>query len=201
MQEGDEIPLFWEAIDERTRQRRYYSLLNGKILSFFSSRCRLKNVFVLFSVRSNGNLTATMRIFHLSSLHGPFVAQELVYLLRSSDHISPFPFTQADLYELPQPALCLIDASTELFIWQGWSDLSDDELDLQLYQANLQAGNPKDLRFAAERRCAFRTAVEYCKGKRKTSIKIKIFALIFCFFQLKLVRQLLIFLVQLSMLV
>ena len=152
MQEGDETPLFWEAINERTRQRKYYSLLD-------------------VSVRANAHLTATMRIFHLSSLHGPFVAQELVYLLRSPDHIAPFPFTQADLYDLPQPALCLIDASTELFVWQGWTDLSDDELDLQLYQANLQAGNPKDLRFAAERRCAFRTAVDYCKGKTKVERK------------------------------
>ena len=106
-----------------------------------------------------------MRAFHLSSLHGPFVAQELVYLLRSPDHISTFPFTQADLYDFPQPALCLIDAQTELYIWQGWNDLTDDELDLQLYNANVQAGGPRDIRFTAERRCAFRTVVEYCKGK------------------------------------
>ena len=114
--------------------------------------------------RSHEKLTATMRIFHLSSLHGPFVAQELVYLLRSPDHISAFPFTQADLYDLPQPALCLIDAETELYIWQGWNDLTDDELDLQLSNANAQAGSPRDMRFTAERRCAFLTAVEYCKG-------------------------------------
>jgi len=106
-----------------------------------------------------------MRVFHLSSLHGPFVAQELVYLLRSPDHISAFPFTQADLYELHQPALCLIDAGTELYIWQGWNDISDEELDLQLYNANVQAGFPRDIRFTAERRCAFRTAIEYWKGK------------------------------------
>jgi supervillin len=110
-----------------------------------------------------------MRIFHLSSLHGPFVAQELVYLLRSPDHISAFPFTQADLYELPQPALCLIDAQTETYIWQGWNDAPDDELDLQLYNANLQAGSPRDIRFTAERRCTFLTAVEYCKAKASSS--------------------------------
>ncbi|CAF0899341.1 unnamed protein product [Rotaria sp. Silwood1] len=144
IQEGNEIDLFWNAINESTHERKYYSLLN---------------------VRSNQKLTATMRIFHLSSLHGPFVAQELVYPLRSPDHISAFPFTQADLYELQQPALCLIDTDTELYIWQGWNDLSDDELDLQLYNANIQAGSPRDLRFAAERRCAFLTAVEYCKVK------------------------------------
>lgn len=115
--------------------------------------------------RSNQRLIATMRMFHLSSLHGPFVAQELLYLLRSPDHISAFPFTQADLYDLPQPALCLIDAETELYIWQGWNDLTDDELDLQLSNANAQAGSPRDMRFTAERRCAFLTAVEYCKGR------------------------------------
>ncbi|CAF4273594.1 unnamed protein product, partial [Rotaria sordida] len=76
-----------------------------------------------------------------------------------------FLFTQADLYELHQPALCLIDTDTELYIWQGWNDLSDDELDLQLYNANIQAGSPRDIRFTAERRCAFLTAVEYCKAK------------------------------------
>ena len=32
MQEGDEIELFWEAINERNHQRKYHSLLNGKTL-------------------------------------------------------------------------------------------------------------------------------------------------------------------------
>ena len=94
-----------------------------------------------------------------------WTGQELIYPLRSPDHISAFPFTQADLYELHQPALCLIDAQTELYIWQGWNDVADDELDLSLYNANVQAGGPRDIRFTAERRCAFHTAVEYCKGK------------------------------------
>lgn len=105
-----------------------------------------------------------MRIFHLSSLHGPFVAHELIYILRSPDRISPFPFTQSDLYELHQPALCLIDAHTELYIWQGWNDVFDDDLGLQLSQANLVAAGPRDIRFTAERRCAFRTVVDYCQS-------------------------------------
>jgi len=106
-----------------------------------------------------------MRIFHLSSLHGPFVAQEFIYSLRSPDHISPFPFVQSDLYELHQPALCLVDTDNELYIWQGWNDQSDDELGLQLSNANLLARGPRDIRFTTERRCAFRTAIEYYKGK------------------------------------
>ncbi|CAF0986323.1 unnamed protein product [Rotaria sp. Silwood1] len=148
MEEGDEIELFWEGINERNHERKYYSLLN---------------------IRSNLKLSSTMRIFHLSSLHGPFVAQELLYPLRSPDHISPFPFTQSDLYELHQPALCLIDTDTELYIWQGWHDQSDDELGLQLFNANLLARGPRDIRFTTERRCAFRTAVDYYKTKTGSS--------------------------------
>lgn len=106
-----------------------------------------------------------MRLFHLSSLHGPFVAQELPYSLRSPDEISAFPFMQSDLYELHQPALCLIDAQTAIYIWQGWFDQFDDELGLQLFNANLLARGPRDIRFTTERRCAFRTAVEYYKGE------------------------------------
>ncbi|CAF0992532.1 unnamed protein product [Rotaria sordida] len=148
MEEGDEIELFWDGINERNHERRYYSLLN---------------------IRSNLKLSSTMRIFHLSSLHGPFVAQELLYPLRSPDHISSFPFTQSDLYELHQPALCLIDTDTELYIWQGWHDQSDDELGLQLANANLLARGPRDIRFTTERRCAFRTAIDYYKTKTGSS--------------------------------
>ncbi|CAM4895290.1 unnamed protein product [Rotaria socialis] len=148
MQEGDEIELFWDGINEPNHERKYHSLLK---------------------VRPIPRLSSTMRIFHLSSLHGPFVAQELLYPLRSPDHISPFPFTQADLYELHQPALCLIDAGTELYIWQGWVDQSDDELGLQLFNANLLAHGPRDIRFTTERRCALRTAVDYYKTKTGSS--------------------------------
>ncbi|CAF1347565.1 unnamed protein product [Rotaria magnacalcarata] len=148
MQEGDEIELFWDGISEPNHERKYHSLLK---------------------VRPNPRLSSTMRIFHLSSLHGPFVAQELLYPLRSPDHISPFPFTQADLYELHQPALCLIDAGTRLYIWQGWVDQSDDELGLQLFNANLLAHGPRDIRFTTERRCALRTAVDYYKTKTGSS--------------------------------
>lgn len=121
--------------------------------------------YLIVLVPLNLKLSSTMRMFHLSSLHGPFVAQELLSPLRCSDHVSPFPFIQSDLYELHQPALCLIDAQTELYIWQGWFDQSDDELGLQLFNANLLVRGPKDIRFTTERRCAFLTAVDYYKGK------------------------------------
>ncbi|CAF1131336.1 unnamed protein product [Adineta steineri] len=148
MQEGDEIELFWEGINERNHERKYYSLLNAP---------------------SNTELISTMRIFHLSSLHGPFVAQELLYPLRSPDHISPFPFTQSDLYELHQPALCLIDTNTELYIWQGWNDQLHDELGSPTSNNNLVVRGTKDIRFTTERRCAFLTAVDYYKTKTGSS--------------------------------
>ncbi|UJR20854.1 hypothetical protein I4U23_023964 [Adineta vaga] len=148
MQEGDEIELFWEGMNERNHQRRYYSLLN---------------------VQSIAKLASTMRIFHLSSLHGPFVAQELLYPLRSPNHISAFPFTQSDLYELHQPALCLIDTNAELYIWQGWNDQSDHEHGSQLSNTNALVRGPRDIRFTTERRCAFLTAINYYKAKTGSS--------------------------------
>ncbi|CAF3342759.1 unnamed protein product [Rotaria socialis] len=63
----------------------------------------------------------------------------------------------------PTPVISFIQSI--IYIWQGWNDLSDDELDLQLYNANIQAGSPRDICFTAKRRCAFLTAVEYCKAK------------------------------------
>ena len=40
MQEGDEIELFWEGMNEPNHERKYYSLLNGKIRYLNSStRC------------------------------------------------------------------------------------------------------------------------------------------------------------------
>ncbi|CAF1063837.1 unnamed protein product [Adineta ricciae] len=144
MQEGDEIELFWEGMNERNHQRRYYSLLNAQ---------------------SVAKLASSIRIFHLSSLHGPFVAQELLYPLRSPNHISPFPFTQSDLYELHQPALCLIDTNAELYIWQGWNDQSDVEHS----NTNASVRAPRDIRFTTERRCAFLTALNYYKAKTGSS--------------------------------
>lgn len=150
MQEGDEIELFWEGLNERNHQRKYHSLLN----------------------RPHSPLThfSNIRIFHLSSLHGPFIAQELIYPLHSSENIPVFPFNQSDLYELHQPALCLIDTDEEIYIWQGWNDHSDDDLGVQLSNANLLVRGPKDIRFTTERRCAFRTAIDYYKNKTGLSI-------------------------------
>jgi len=139
MQEGDEIELFWDGINERTHQRKYFSTL----------------------AKPFQHTLPAIRIYHLSSLHGPFVAQEFVYTLRSSDSHAVFPFKQTDLYEFHQPALCLIDAGYEIFIWQGWNDQTDAELKSQLSNANLVVQTPKDIRFTTERRCAFQTAIDY----------------------------------------
>ena len=156
MQEGDEIELFWEGLNERNHQRKYHSLLTHR--QDFSP----------------------IRIFHLSSLHGPFIAQELIYPLHSSEYLAVFPFTQSDLYELHQPALCLVDTDEEIFVWQGWNDQADDELGMQLSNANLLVRGPKDIRFTTERRCAFRTAIDYYKRKRMITTKT-IFSLCFSF--------------------
>ena len=157
MQEGDEIELFWEGMNERNHQRKYHSLLNRQ-----------------YSPLIHEQHFSNIRIFHLSSLHGPFIAQELIYPLYSSEYISVFPFNQSDLYELHQPALCLIDIDEEIYVWQGWSDQSDDDLGLQLSNANLLVRGSRDVRFTTERRCAFRTAIDYYKStvmKRRNFVR------------------------------
>lgn len=111
---------------------------------------------------SRRTTNSTIRLFHLTSLHGPFVAQEMISRLRSS----AFPYFQSDLYELHQPALCLIDSDDEIFIWQGWTDHSDEDLGIELSNANLIVSGPTDLRFTAERRCALQTALDYRRGKK-----------------------------------
>lgn len=162
MQEGDEIDAFWNVFPDRN----YFSLLNQKKIS-----------------RRTTN--STIRLFHLTSLHGPFVAQEMISRLRSS----AFPYFQSDLYELHQPALCLIDSDDEIFIWQGWTDHSDEDLGIELSNANLIVSGPTDLRFTAERRCALQTALDYRRGKKtKTTTKKQKKFRLFIFSQIRIER-------------
>ncbi|CAF1647650.1 unnamed protein product, partial [Didymodactylos carnosus] len=61
--------------------------------------------------------------------------------------------------------LCLIDTEDELYIWQGFRDMPTDELEIQLFNAGLQAGGTADMRFTAERRCTCKTAINYWEAK------------------------------------
>ena len=70
------------SISFENRNEFYHSLLNDQKLYNF-----------------------TPRLFYLSSVCGTFTATEL-YSSFASDQISPFPFSQSDLYNYPQPCKC-----------------------------------------------------------------------------------------------
>lgn len=99
----------------------------------------------------------TSRLFRMSSVTGTFVATEILCPHRS-EHSSPYPFVQSELYSASQPALFLIDNHYELWLWQGWWPEKEDEVDL-----SDQTGSGA-VRWQAERKAAMQTAVSYWKS-------------------------------------
>lgn len=67
----------------------------------------------------------TPRIFHFSSTQGVFKAAELYSPLRCQDLITPYPFTQTQLYNARQPTIFMIDDGDMLWLWMGWWPLED----------------------------------------------------------------------------
>ncbi|XP_050500586.1 supervillin-like isoform X2 [Diabrotica virgifera virgifera] len=100
----------------------------------------------------------TMRLFRMSSITGDFVASEVLCPHRS-EHSSPYPFVQSELYSSSQPALFLIDNHHELWLWQGYWPEKDDDNDSDLSD---QTGSGA-VRWQAERKAAMQTAIDYWK--------------------------------------
>lgn len=67
----------------------------------------------------------TARLFHFSSTQGVFSATELQYALRCQDLHSPYPYTQAQLYNARQPTIFMFDDGDMLWLWMGWWPLED----------------------------------------------------------------------------
>ncbi|CAB4019168.1 supervillin isoform X5, partial [Paramuricea clavata] len=93
VEEGHEGGLFWKALDGKND---YGSLQE------VSGKCDNR-----------------VRLFTFLSTEGPFLAREILNPTRG-EHVSPYPFRQANLYDATQPALFLIDAVHEMYLWQGW---------------------------------------------------------------------------------
>ncbi|XP_023313195.1 supervillin-like isoform X3 [Anoplophora glabripennis] len=106
---------------------------------------------------SEENYDHTPRLFRMSSVTGTFIATEILCPHRS-EHSSPYPFVQSELYSASQPALFLIDNRHELWLWQGWWPEKEDEVDL-----SDQTGSGA-VRWQAERKAAMQTAVNYWKS-------------------------------------
>ncbi len=92
----------------------------------------------------------------MTCLFGKFEVKEILNPLRS-ENICPYPFQQFHLYEEKQPSLFLIDNNTELYIWQGWFDTSENESET--------TSDSTKIRYTLSRKCAYETAINYWKAK------------------------------------
>ncbi|CAL9689448.1 unnamed protein product [Knipowitschia caucasica] len=129
--EGMEPPGFWEALGRKDRK---------------AYDCMLQDP---------GKFNFTPRLFQLSSSSGDFVAQEFFHPSRAPDLISSLPFLQEDLYNVPQPALFLVDNFHEVYLWQGW------------WPPESEVTGSARIRWDADRKCAMETVLQYCTQKNE----------------------------------
>ncbi|XP_055913672.1 uncharacterized protein LOC129947223 isoform X7 [Eupeodes corollae] len=107
----------------------------------------------------------TPRMFHFSSTQGVFSANEILYNLRSKDLISPYPFTQAQLYNARQPTIFMIDDGDCLWMWMGWWPLEDVKITIEDRASPTNENRAGVNRWISERRAALETAVSYWRAK------------------------------------
>lgn len=125
----------------------------------------------------------TIRLFHLSSASGWFVAEELSHVSGpdTQDGFDPFPFVQEDIYDAVQPgilsiisfcfdyyfvALFLLDACSVIYLWMGWWPEQKNKL---LQEKNAFAGTASS-RWARDKKLSLQTALNYAKGIVTTSL-------------------------------
>ncbi|XP_018913821.2 supervillin isoform X1 [Bemisia tabaci] len=105
---------------------------------------------------------SSMKLFHFSSMLGVFQADPVISHSGS--------YLQQDLYSASQPALFLLDTSTELWLWQGWWPIDGDILDPENESPVDEAGSGGSqrgaaaIRWQAERRAAMATVLNYWKN-------------------------------------
>ncbi|XP_031552227.1 supervillin-like isoform X2 [Actinia tenebrosa] len=131
-EEGDEPDLFWDA-------------LRGD-----QSHVSLKE--------DSRKYDFTLRVFSLNSSSGQFVATELLNPSRSSSVTTPYPIRQSQLYSASQPAIFLIDAHHELYMWQGWWPRDEEENEMQATTTG-----SAQTRFSNDRRLAMETIKSYAQ--------------------------------------
>lgn len=96
----------------------------------------------------------TMRVFHLKSSSGSFAAVEVLNPARS-DHITPYPILQTQLYSTDQPALFLVDAVHVMYLWHGWWPSGDDS------ESRASTTGSAETRWSNDRRLAMETIKSY----------------------------------------
>jgi len=136
--------VFVSVIEEGSEPQRLWTALGGK-----------DDYGSLLHVTEDSHIY-TPRLYHFTSTTGQFLANEVLSSCRVPDQTSQFPFMQEDLYDnsVQQPALFLLDAKYELWLWQGWFKQGDSE------EGELITGSARQ-RFAKDKKITMETVKDY----------------------------------------
>ncbi|XP_068758253.1 uncharacterized protein [Montipora capricornis] len=103
----------------------------------------------------------TLRVFNLKSTSGSFEAIEVLNPGRS-EHITPYPILQSQLYSADQPALFLVDAVNEMYLWHGWWPLSEEDS-----ESRASTTGSAETRWSNDRRLAMETTKSYAEELKR----------------------------------
>ncbi|XP_074610420.1 uncharacterized protein LOC141864543 isoform X2 [Acropora palmata] len=103
----------------------------------------------------------TIRVFHLKGGSSSFEATEVLNPGRSQ-HITPYPILQSQLYCADQPALFLVDAVNEMYLWHGWWPQSDEDSD-----SRASTTGSAETRWSNDRRLAMETTKSYAEEMKR----------------------------------
>uniref|UniRef100_A0A1A9WC79 HP domain-containing protein n=1 Tax=Glossina brevipalpis TaxID=37001 RepID=A0A1A9WC79_9MUSC len=115
----------------------------------------------------------TPRLFHYSSTQGIFSANELSSPLRCKDLLTPYPFTQAQLYNARQPTIFMLDDGDVLWLWMGWWPLEDVKITAEERGSPTNENRAGVNRWISERRAALETSISYWRAKFGDSFEKK----------------------------
>lgn len=124
VEEGKEPADFWNAIGPQDRK---------------SYDCMLQDP---------GKFNFTPRLYHLSAQSGTFKGVELISPSNMSGVITAMPFLQDKMYDVPHPALFLLDNYLEVYLWQS-----------------CESSVSQRPHWDKEKKCAMETALQYCKER------------------------------------
>ncbi|XP_049314845.1 uncharacterized protein LOC105227966 isoform X9 [Bactrocera dorsalis] len=144
-----------ETVEEGKRASEFEAALSG-----YDS-----NAYYSLLKESTKDYAYTARLFHFSSTQGVFSATELQYALRCQDLHSPYPYTQAQLYNARQPTIFMLDDGDMLWLWMGWWPLEDLKITTEERSSPTNENRAGVNRWISERRAALETAVSYWCAK------------------------------------
>ncbi|XP_075160690.1 supervillin isoform X5 [Haematobia irritans] len=147
-----------ETVEETKEPSAFKEILSGDFsqpLKLYGSLCE----------ENSKEFVYTPRMFHFSSTQGVFSATELFSPLRCQDLLTPYPFTQSQLYSARQPTIFLLDDGDLLWLWMGWWPLEDIKINTEERSSPTNENRAGVNRWISERRAALETAVSYWKAK------------------------------------